>query len=365
MQIGVAKCLKIVSKQEHQNRWVAAAVLVPRLIHTVTSRLRSPLVPRTACSRDLAFCTTPAQRACPILSTTVLLCCGESPLLKLLPDGQSSEINNITCISLPFFRPPGSARYHGFSGHLRSGLANEGYPSGTDSNAKDSNRDGGKSHGRGGLPKHQDLSSSSKSDPKLASPGAGGSYPSPYSQAPGAHLGLPTSRGHPLLASESNSGSSSIPSRGGDGISSASSREKSQNKVMSIQEHELRALGKTTMTAANFINAIIMHQISCDAAMPETGALATNGTCDGKTLWDLWAVNATFPPLPSPPCPSCSLPIHPTPLHPSTLPLPLLCPCPIPTPLRLWPSARLWWLALIRINPVSIFFRFGYFLFFL
>uniref|UniRef100_A0A8C1LLQ6 Nuclear receptor corepressor 2 n=1 Tax=Cyprinus carpio TaxID=7962 RepID=A0A8C1LLQ6_CYPCA len=200
------------------------------------------------------------------------------------------EINNIICLPLPFFRPPGSARYQGFSGHLRSGLANDGYPSGTDSNAKDSNRDGGKSHGRGGLPKHQDLSSSSKSDPKLASPGAGGSYPSPYSQAPGAHLGLPTSRGHPLLASENNSGSSSIPSRGGDGISSASSREKTQNKVMSIQEHELRALGKTTMTAANFINAIIMHQISCDAAMPETGALATNATCDGKTLWDLWEV---------------------------------------------------------------------------
>lgn len=305
------------------------------------------------------FCTTPTQRACPILSTTIPLCCGESRLLKLLPDGQSSEIKNIICLPLSFFRPPGSARYQGFSGHLRSGLANEGYPSGTDSNSKDSNRDGGKSHGRGGLPKHQDLSSS-KSDPKLASPGAGGSYPSPYSQAPGAHLGLPTSRGHPLLASESNS---SIPSRGGDGISSASSREKTQNKVMSIQEHELRALGKTTMTAANFINAIIMHQISCDAAMPETGALATNGTCDGKTLWDLWAVNATFPPLPSPPCPSCFLPIHPTPFHPSTLSLPLLHPCPIPTPLRLWPSARLWWLALIRINPVSIILRVFLFVF--
>lgn len=157
-----------------------------------------------------------------------------------------------------------------------------------------------------------------------------------------------------MLAPESNSGGSSIPSRGGDGLSSASSREKTQNKVMSIQEHELRALGKTTMTAANFINAIIMHQISCDAAMPETGALATNGTCDGKTLWDLWAVNATFPPLPSPP-----LPILPV-LYQSTqslsIPLPFLCPCPIPAPLRLWPSARLWWLALIRINPIYIIF---------
>uniref|UniRef100_A0A673K8U7 Nuclear receptor corepressor 2-like n=1 Tax=Sinocyclocheilus rhinocerous TaxID=307959 RepID=A0A673K8U7_9TELE len=152
---------------------------------------------------------------------------------SVLHNTSSKSLPNSEHNSPSVLRPPGSARYQGFSGHLRSGLANEGYPSGTDSNAKDSNRDGGKSHGRGGLPKHQDLSSSSN-------------------------------RGHPLLASENNSGSGSIPSRGGDGISSASSREKTQNKVMSIQEHELRALGKTTMTAANFINAIIMHQISCD-----------------------------------------------------------------------------------------------------
>lgn len=128
-----------------------------------------------------------------------------------------------------------------------------------------------------------------------------------------------------MLAPESNSGSSSIPSRGGDGVSSASSREKTQNKVMSIQEHELRALGKTTMTAANFINAIIMHQISCDAAMPETGALATNGTCDGKTLWDLWAVNATFPPLPILPIlyqSTQNLSIPPPFLYPSCAPAP-------------------------------------------
>uniref|UniRef100_A0A8C2I2S9 Nuclear receptor corepressor 2 n=1 Tax=Cyprinus carpio TaxID=7962 RepID=A0A8C2I2S9_CYPCA len=209
---------------------------------------------------------------------------------SVLHNTSSKSLPNSEHNSPSVLRPPGSARYQGFSGHLRSGLANEGYLSGTDSNAKDLSRDGIKSHGRGGLSKHQDLQSSSKPDPKLSSPGAGGSYPSPYSQASSAHLGLPTSRGHPLLVSESNSGSSSIPSRGGDGISSASSREKTQNKVMSIQEHELRALGKTTMTAANFINAIIMHQISCDAAMPETGALATNGTCDGKMLWDLWEV---------------------------------------------------------------------------
>ncbi|RXN14706.1 nuclear receptor corepressor 2-like protein [Labeo rohita] len=220
---------------------------------------------------------------------------------SVLHNTSSKSLPNSEHNSPSVLRPPGSARYQGFSGHLRSGLANEGYPSGTDSNAKDLNRDGGKSHGRGGLPKHQDLSSSSKSDPKLASPG--GSYPSPYSQAPGAHLGLPTSRGHPLLASESNSGSSSIPSRGGDGISSASSREKTQNKVMSIQEHELRALGKTTMTAANFINAIIMHQISCDAAMPETGALATNGACDAhhKALEQLYGCEDRLSPGQQPP----------------------------------------------------------------
>ncbi|KTF82950.1 hypothetical protein cypCar_00017388, partial [Cyprinus carpio] len=209
---------------------------------------------------------------------------------SVLHNTSSKSLPNSEHNSPSVLRPPGSARYQGFSGHLRSGLANEGYPSGTDSNAKDLSRDGIKSHGRGGLSKHQDLQSSSKPDPKLASPGAGGSYPSPYSQASSVHLGLPTSRGHPLLVSESNSASSSIPSRGGDGISSASSREKTQNKVMSIQEHELRALGKTTMTAANFINAIIMHQISCDAAMPETGALATNGTCDAhqKALEQLY-----------------------------------------------------------------------------
>ncbi|TRY98024.1 hypothetical protein DNTS_008744 [Danionella cerebrum] len=174
---------------------------------------------------------------------------------------QSSSEHNSPSV----LRPPGSARYQGVTGHLqRTGLASEAYPSGSDPKE----REGGKSHGRGGLPKHQDHS---KSDPKLASPGAGGNYPSPYSQGPGSHL---SSRGHPLLATESNI---SNPSH-----SSVSSRDKTQNKVMSIQEHELRALGKTTMTAANFINAIIMRQISCDAAIPETSALATTDSCEAQ-----------------------------------------------------------------------------------
>uniref|UniRef100_A0A8B9H546 Nuclear receptor corepressor 2 n=1 Tax=Astyanax mexicanus TaxID=7994 RepID=A0A8B9H546_ASTMX len=118
-------------------------------------------------------------------------------------------------------------------------------------------------------------SSSSKSEPKLASPGTPGVYP----YIPGAHIG----RGLPLLAPENSVGPSS--GGGGGSSSNAPSREKTQNKAMSIQEHELRALGKTTMTAANFINAIIMRQISCDTGMPEAGALGANSACDGKTLW--------------------------------------------------------------------------------
>uniref|UniRef100_A0A8C4NZR8 Nuclear receptor corepressor 2 n=1 Tax=Dicentrarchus labrax TaxID=13489 RepID=A0A8C4NZR8_DICLA len=71
----------------------------------------------------------------------------------------------------------------------------------------------------------------------------------------------------------------------GRGESGTPSREKTQNKPMSIQEQELRALGKTTMTAANFINAIIMRQISCETGMAETGSLVASSATDGKTLW--------------------------------------------------------------------------------
>ncbi|CAB1321843.1 unnamed protein product, partial [Coregonus sp. 'balchen'] len=166
---------------------------------------------------------------------------------------------------------PGSNRYSGY-GHLqRTGVPPEGYPPSMDS--KEMSRDGGKS--RGGLPKHtQDQHgpsiSSSKSDPKLASPNQGG-YPGPYPQASAAshHSGRPPH----LLPPQSDNPA-------GRGESGTPSREKTQNKPMSVQEQELRALGKTTMTAANFINAIIMRQISCETGMPETGSLVANSACD-------------------------------------------------------------------------------------
>lgn len=57
-------------------------------------------------------------------------------------------------------------------------------------------------------------------------------------------------------------------------------RDKTPNKPFSMQEQELRSLGKTTMTAANFIDAIIMRQISCDSGKR---ALNINASSDGKT----------------------------------------------------------------------------------
>uniref|UniRef100_A0A4W6FJN4 Nuclear receptor corepressor 2 n=1 Tax=Lates calcarifer TaxID=8187 RepID=A0A4W6FJN4_LATCA len=156
--------------------------------------------------------------------------------------------------------PSGPTRYQGYPGHLqRTGVPPEAYPSVMDSSvAKEQSRDGGKI--RGGLPKHvQDQhGSSSKSDPKLSNPSPGGIYPGSYASA--------SSRPQHLLPLQSDN----PPGRGESGTPS---REKTQNKPMSIQEQELRALGKTTMTAANFINAIIMRQISCETGMPETGSL--------------------------------------------------------------------------------------------
>ncbi|CAI9601751.1 unnamed protein product, partial [Staurois parvus] len=58
-------------------------------------------------------------------------------------------------------------------------------------------------------------------------------------------------------------------------------RDKTQNKPFSMQEQELRSLGKTTMTAANFIDAIIMRQISCDNGKRERPSLNTNASSDG------------------------------------------------------------------------------------
>ena len=163
----------------------------------------------------------------------------------------------------------------------------EGYPSGLDpSGAKDLGRDGGKS--RGGIPKHgQDPHgmSSSKSEPKLSSPG--GMYPGPYSQSPASsHL---SGRPPHLLAPQSDN----PPGRGDSGTPS---REKTQNKA--IQEQELRALGKTTMTAANFINAIIMRQISCETGMPEKGPQGAGSASDGKTLWIPGSAHHPRPSLP-------------------------------------------------------------------
>ncbi|XP_075033130.1 nuclear receptor corepressor 2 isoform X5 [Mixophyes fleayi] len=58
-------------------------------------------------------------------------------------------------------------------------------------------------------------------------------------------------------------------------------RDKNPNKPFSMQEQELRALGKTTLTAANFIDAIIMRQISCDNGKRERASLNFNTSSDG------------------------------------------------------------------------------------
>lgn len=168
--------------------------------------------------------------------------------------------------------PSGPTRYPGYPVHLqRTGVPPEAYPPAMDSNVvKEQSRDSSKS--RGGLPKHvQDQHGpASKSDPKMQNPSPGAIYPGSYPSAPNRsqHL-LPPQLDNP-------------PGRGESGTPS---REKTQNKQMSIQEQELRALGKTTMTAANFVNAIIMRQISCETGMPETGSLVASSATDGKTLW--------------------------------------------------------------------------------
>ncbi|XP_063171740.1 nuclear receptor corepressor 2 [Candoia aspera] len=56
------------------------------------------------------------------------------------------------------------------------------------------------------------------------------------------------------------------------------SREKS--KSFSVQEQELRVLGKTTMTAASFIDVIIMRQISCDKGKRERSSLNNDANGD-------------------------------------------------------------------------------------
>ncbi|MEQ2157939.1 hypothetical protein GOODEAATRI_006989 [Goodea atripinnis] len=125
--------------------------------------------------------------------------------------------------------PSGSSRYQGFHGTFqKTGVPPDAYQSAMDSNvAKEQNRDGGKS--RGGLPKHlQDQhGTSSKSDPKLCSPSPGGIYPSSYPIALG--------RLQHLLPSQSDNPS-------GREESGTPSREKNQNKPMSVQEQDLRSL---------------------------------------------------------------------------------------------------------------------------
>uniref|UniRef100_A0A3Q3L0W1 Nuclear receptor corepressor 2 n=1 Tax=Mastacembelus armatus TaxID=205130 RepID=A0A3Q3L0W1_9TELE len=176
-----------------------------------------------------------------------------------------SEHSSSSCVFVWPVRsmPSGPTRIQGYSGHLqRTGLPPEAYSPAMDSSvAKEQSRDGGKN--RGGLPKHghDQHGPSSKSDPKLSSPSSGGIYPGSYTSA--------SSRPQHLLPPQ-------LDSAPGRGESSTPSREKTQNKPMSIQEQELRALGKTTMTAANFINAIIMRQISCETGMPETGSLVAS-----------------------------------------------------------------------------------------
>uniref|UniRef100_A0A3Q2Q4D6 Nuclear receptor corepressor 2 n=1 Tax=Fundulus heteroclitus TaxID=8078 RepID=A0A3Q2Q4D6_FUNHE len=149
--------------------------------------------------------------------------------------GKSISVSEHSSVTMP----PASSRYPGFHGSFqKTGVPPDAYPSAMDLNvAKEQNRDGGKS--RGGLPKHlQDQHGTpSKSDPKLCSPSPGGLYPGSY----------PPASGRPqqhLLPSQSENQS-------GREESGPPSREKTQNKAMSIQEQDIRSLGKTAATTAN------------------------------------------------------------------------------------------------------------------
>lgn len=105
----------------------------------------------------------------------------------------------------------------------------EAYAPAVDSGAaKEQNREGGKA--RPGLPKHMQEQHMGKSEPKLSSPIPGGLYPGSYPPPP--------SRSQHLLPAQPET----PPARG---ESATPGREKSQSKAMSMQEQELRALGKT------------------------------------------------------------------------------------------------------------------------
>ncbi|KAF7199803.1 nuclear receptor corepressor 2 isoform X3 [Nothobranchius furzeri] len=125
--------------------------------------------------------------------------------------------------------PIRSSPYQGYPGSFpKTGVPPEGYTPAMDSSvAKEPSRDGGKP--RGSLLKHaqEQHGASGKSDPKLSSPNPGGIYPSSY----------PPPSVRPQHLPPPQSGSSSGREEGG-----TPSREKTQNKLMSTQEQELRSL---------------------------------------------------------------------------------------------------------------------------
>uniref|UniRef100_A0A803SML7 Nuclear receptor corepressor 2 n=1 Tax=Anolis carolinensis TaxID=28377 RepID=A0A803SML7_ANOCA len=66
-----------------------------------------------------------------------------------------------------------------------------------------------------------------------------------------------------------------------DTVSASEQPSREKSKPFSVQEQELRALGKTTMTAASFIDVIIMRQISCDKGKRERSSLNNDANSDG------------------------------------------------------------------------------------
>ncbi|XP_041083927.1 nuclear receptor corepressor 2-like isoform X2 [Polyodon spathula] len=119
-------------------------------------------------------------------------------------------------------------------------------------------------------PKHaqEHTASPAKTEPRTLIATLGAGYNSQYQPQQGRnHQILPHQHPHTLPSSD-------------QAANEHPSRENTQNKAVSVQEQELRALGKTTMTAANFINAIIMRQIPCDKGKRERGSLAASAACD-------------------------------------------------------------------------------------
>lgn len=143
--------------------------------------------------------------------------------------------------------PSGPARYQSYPGHLqRTSVPPEAYAPAMEANAaKEQSREGGKT--RAGLPKHMQEQHMSKSEPKLSSPVPGGLYPGSYPP--------PSGRSQHLLPPQMET----PPCRGESGTPS---REKTQSKPMSIQEQDLRVLGKTSVAAVRSINTVISPHTS-------------------------------------------------------------------------------------------------------